>query len=238
MQTLLVDLYIMLTKINLYPSRTELIEEGTFNKQDKLVYLVLNYCPIKQLPRVIGPSVHSIETWSMWHRFDPNVLTYPYFSTFKELEVLSLSEVDIGNLEPATLPPNLGLLYLASFSDMSIFPNISNSLHMYKIITNRGQLQLIPQEHMLNLPKLYDVLLNDNQSISFPNLSHLELHLTQITSIGHILSMPGLVYRNTYVGWTYTICNCRKRLCETIPGVAMSRCAGWGCSHGWRHHPH
>ena len=62
---------------------------------------------------------------------------------------------------------------------------------MYKIITNRGQLQLIPQEQMLNLPKLYDVLLNDNQLISFPNISHLELHLTQITSTGHISSMPG-----------------------------------------------
>ena len=190
----------MLTKINLYLCRTEIIEEGTFNKQDKLVYLGLKYCPIKQLPQIFGPSVHTLETWFMGHRFDPNVLTYPYFSAFEKLEVLSLSGVDISNLDPATLPPNLGLLYVASFSDMSTFPNISNSIHLYKIIANRGKLQFVPQEHMLNLPKLYDLVLNDNQLISFPNLSHLKgmihivMHNNKLPSVPteHIAGWPQL----------------------------------------------
>ena len=184
------DIYVMLTKIDLYLSRTEIIEEGTFNKQDKLVYLGLLYCPIKQLPQIFGPSVHTLETWSMGHRFDPKVLSYPYFSAFEKLEVLSLTGVDISNLDPTTLPPNLGLFYLASSSDMMIFPNISNSLHLYKIIASRGQIEYIPQEHVSNLPKLYDLVLNENRLIAFPNLSHLKGIIHVVVTNNKLLSVP------------------------------------------------
>ena len=173
------DQYTMLTKIDLYLSRTEIIEEGNFNKQDKLVYLGLKYCLIKQLPQVFGPPVHSLEIWSMGYRFDPKVLSYPYFSDF-----------DISNLDPATLPPNLGLFYLASSSDMTIFPNISNSLHLYKIIASRGQIESFPLEHVLNLPKLYDLVLNENWLIAFPNLSHLKGIIHVVVTNNELPSVP------------------------------------------------
>ena len=183
------DLYTMLTKLDLSGSHTEVIEDRTFENQDKLVSLDLYYCPIKQLPQVFGPSVYTLEEWTMGHAFDPAVLTYPYFAAFEKLRSLYITGVDIGNLNPVALPPNIGWLCFGS-SDMSEFPNISNSLQLWKIrLKPDTQIESIPQEHILNLPRLYDIELERNRLTYFPNVSHLKglIHIVvQNNRLSHI----------------------------------------------------
>ena len=120
--------------------------------------------------------VHGVSVWSKGSQL-------PIFSWIWKT-------LDISNLDPATLPPNLGLFYLASSSDMTIFPNTSNSLHLYKIIASRGQIESIPLEHVLNLPKLYDLVLNENWLIAFPNLSHLKGIIHVVVTNNKLPSVP------------------------------------------------
>ena len=168
------EMYRMLTTITLDWCKTEMIEDGTFENQDRLVTLNLAYCNIVRLPQKFGPSIQTLVNWNMFAGYSSGgIFVYPYFTAFQSLRSLKLGGTDMRSFNASLLPTSL-TSFKAKGSALRLFPNFSNIRNLRAIILFYNEIPCIPQDHIANLSSLTTIFLNNNRITEIPNFSHLK----------------------------------------------------------------
>ena len=168
------EMYRMLTTITLDWCKTEIIEDGTFENQDRLVTLNLAYCNIIRLPQKFGPSIQTLVSWNMFSGYSSGgIFVYPYFTAFQSLRSLKLGGTDMSSFNASLLPTSL-TSFKSAGSALQLFPNFSNARHLRAIILFYNEIPSIPQDNIATLSSLTSISLSSNRITAIPNFSHLK----------------------------------------------------------------
>ena len=148
------DIYVLLEMLSLKKCETTYILDGTFDNQENLAHLWLAFGNIIQLPLSFGPSTTKLQLFHIFGGVNSSViLRDPYFTAFKSLTRLLISD---NNLEPfnASIMPLSLEEFRADFSKSYTFPDIRCHTKLSRITVQHNIISTIPQTHIDTLSSL------------------------------------------------------------------------------------
>ena len=168
--------YPQLVYLDLQYNDMEVIEDGTFDRQIQLLYLLLSRNRIRQLPTYFGPSTQTLVSWIMYDGYTTSkIFQFPYFAAFSSLKKLLFGGVNIEMFPNASILPSTLTFCRVSNAILSTLPDLKYIPNVETLGYIKGNLQHIPQKHINTLVKLKKLRFDTNQLTRMPNLSHMTL---------------------------------------------------------------
>ena len=167
------DNYDHLTQISVAFNGLRNIHDGTFDNIRNLQKLDLHENSIVKLPTNFGPSTVTLFEIDLTAAIeDLRLLSYPYFSAFTSLSIITIGSINNENLNDSFFPPNLQLL-VSNKGRLDTFPPLSSLTKIIRSVSfTEHQITTITQEAVSGLFELYELHLDFNNITNFPNFSH------------------------------------------------------------------
>ena len=152
------------------------IEDGSFDHNDKLKGLILPYNPftLEYLPISFGPPKLYLTRVHLWATLNKNVVNFDLRELIA-LEWLNIGQWYRGSLDPSKLPQNLKHLVL-NFNPLFELPSfMPHTPNLTALSASYTKISRIPDDVLIGLTKLERLGLQHNNLHSLPDLYHLPL---------------------------------------------------------------
>ena len=183
--------YPELTDLDLSFNPLQVIHDGTFDTLSNLLKLTIIVAEIVKLPSDFGPSTRTLVDITLTEALiNPDILTYPYFAAFSDLEFIYLAKNDI-KPPNATILPQITQYINFDTLNISTFPHFSSyTPNVQSIYIQNNNISNIPQKGIDDLILLKKFLAKNNEIKQFPNFSHCGKLTDIIMNLNEIRNIP------------------------------------------------
>ena len=191
--------YPKLVKLYLNDNKIHHIDEGAFNGLLALQILDLKNNELFKLPVSMGTIVQSLQSFDMRYVNSKGIrppLMFPYFSDFRNLRYLTLSNMRHNIFNVSLLPLGLAIINLANTSLIE-FPNFASRLSLLKgIRLAQNNMTSIPYDFIKSLNRMQTISVYENNLQHIPDISfmtslyQLYVHGNQLQTVPDLYDLP------------------------------------------------